>query len=313
MARSPVAISASLSLVLACALWGVATVISKQLLTSVPPITLLVLQLSTSVVVLWALTLASGLRSVSRRKLVPIALIGVLNPGLSYTLSMLGLAHTTASVATLLWAAEPAMIIVLAWLLLREVITFRLLALTATASCGVVLVSGLLGKADLAADSELGVALILGGVACCALYTVLSRKIAIDIDPLLTVTVQQTAGLLWALSIWRIELKGSALEAVLAMTTSVLAGAMLTGLMYYALAFWLYLSGLRRVPASTAGLFLNLTPAFGVAVAYVWLGERLTQMQWIGAGIILISVLALLTHNGAETQPPLTQLPNPER
>ena len=65
--------------------------------------------------------------------------------------------------------------------------------------------------------------------------------------------------------------------------------------MYYAAAFWLYLHGLRSLPASTASIFINLTPVFGVATAYAFLGERLTQLQWVGAVIIVFSVAALLT------------------
>jgi drug/metabolite transporter (DMT)-like permease len=59
-----------------------------------------------------------------------------LNPGLAYTLSMLGLTRTTASVATLLWAAEPVLIVALARLLLREPVTRRLITLTLAAACG---------------------------------------------------------------------------------------------------------------------------------------------------------------------------------
>ncbi|HET9359698.1 MAG TPA: DMT family transporter [Vicinamibacterales bacterium] len=62
-----------------------------------------------------------------------------------------------------------------------------------------------------------------------------------------------------------------------------------------AAAFWCYLNALRSGPATTAGIFPNLTPVFGVASAYIFLGERLTQTQWIGGATILLSVLALLT------------------
>jgi drug/metabolite transporter (DMT)-like permease len=55
------------------------------------------------------------------------------------------------------------------------------------------------------------------------------------------------------------------------------------------------LNALRSVPATTASIFLNLTPVFGVASAYIFLGERLSQSQWVGATAILLSVLALLT------------------
>ena len=37
-------------------------------------------------------------------------------------------------------------------------------------------------------------------------------------------------------------------------------GAMVSGILYYGLAFWLYLTALRHVPASYAGAFLPLIP-----------------------------------------------------
>ncbi len=287
-------ISPSVSLVLASAFWAVATVISKQLLSSVPPITFLVMQLAPSVLALWLFVIAKGMQPVHWRGVLPLALIGLLNPGLSYTLSMLGLTQTTASVATLLWAAEPALIVFMAWLVLREAITPRLVLLTATAACGVLLVSGLLNKSGADTGSLYGAALILGGVFCCAVYTVLSRKIPPAVDPLLTVAIQQTVGLLWAIAIWPFELQVSAVDAVHALTQREVFGGAVSGLMYYAAAFWFYLNGLRSVPASTASMFINLTPVFGVATAYAVLGERLTQVQCVGAVIILVSVVALL-------------------
>lgn len=305
MARYSLGIPPSVSLTLASAFWAVATVISKDQLASVSPITFLVIQLTPSVSVLWLLVLANGMEPMRWRGLLPLALIGLLNPGLSYTLSMLGLTRTTASVATLLWAAEPALIVATAWLVLREAITVRLLAATATAACGVLLVSGLVGKGDPVAGSGYGAALILGGVLCCALYTVLSRKIATTVDPLLTVALQQTVGLIWAVAIWPLELQGGAVDHVLALSQRSLLGGAVSGLMYYAAAFWFYLNGLRSVPASTASIFLNLIPVFGIATAYVFLGERLTQSQWVGAATILLSVVALL----AWSAPPKAHIP----
>ncbi len=295
MARNFLGISPSVSLVLATAFWGVATVISKELLATVPPITVLVLQLTPSVLVLWLIVLAKGMEPVRWRAVLPLAMIGLLNPGFSYTLSMLGLTKTTASVATLLWAAEPALIVIMAWLMLREAITIRLVAFTATAACGVLLVSGLLSTGVPVTGSGYGAVLILGGVLCCALYTVVSRSIAVTFDPLLTVALQQTVGLVWAVAIWPLELKGAGVDRLLLLSPGEVLGGAISGLMYYAAAFWLYLNGLRSVPASTAGIFINLTPVFGVATAYVFLGERLAQIQWVGAVIILVSVVVLLT------------------
>jgi len=227
--------------------------------------------------------------------LLPLVALGWLNPGLSYTLSMLGLTRTTASVATLLWAAEPALIVGMAWVVLREPLTGRLVALTATAACGVLLVSGVVVDGGSVAGDEYGTALILGGVLCCALYTVLSRGAASAVDPLLTVALQLTMGLVWAVAIWPLALRGDPVEHALALSPGELVGGAISGLMYYAAAFWFYLKALRSVRASVAGGFLNLTPLFAIATAHVFLGERLTQSQWIGAITIFLSVFALLT------------------
>jgi hypothetical protein len=45
----------------------------------------------------------------------------------------------------------------------------------------------------------------------------------------------------------------------------ILAFPVASGLVQYALAFWLHLVGLRRLPVGVAALFLTLTPFFGMA------------------------------------------------
>lgn len=295
MARLRLGSMPSVHLVLASAFWAAGTVIAKQVLTTIPPIAFLILQLAPSVIVLWCIVALTPKPSPTRRQLAMIAVLGWLNPGLSYTLSMLGLAETSASVATLLWAAEPALIVATAWLLLRERPSLPLIGLTALAACGVLLVSNLTAVG--APGGGYGGALILGGVLCCAIYTVLSRSIVTDVAPLFIVALQQSVGLAWVVAIWPFE-AGAAAD-MLALPPWDLAAGALSGLMYYVIAFWFYLRGLRSVQASTAGLFLNLIPVFGVAAAFAFLGEWLTALQWLGALITLVSVFMLLRINTA--------------
>ena len=292
------------ALVLAAACWGVATVITKHVLTNVPPLTLLVLQLTVSVVFLWAIVLVQRLRLPQRSDIVRLGGLGILNPGLAYTFGLLGLSYTTASMGTLLWAAEPILILGLAWLILRERLTPTLVAFSLLAIVGVVLVAGI----DVGVEQTsllLGNGLILTGVACCALYTVLTRRMVTNLDPLLIVVLQQTLALVWALAIWPLEW---AREGELGLTTISPASwgwAALSGVLYYALAFWCYIIGLKQMPASTVGMFLNLIPIFGIGAAYLFLGERLTLVQWIGGALILAAVVMVLRwqHGDATTAP----------
>jgi drug/metabolite transporter (DMT)-like permease len=293
MARSAAGIPPAVALTLGSALWGIATVISKAILASVPPLTFLPIQLVPSTCLLWTLVLATA--APRRRGWLPPALLGLLNPGLSYTLSMLGPAMTAASVATLLWAAEPALIVVAARLQLRETVGGRFLAATTAAASGVLLVSGIIGSGEFTGADAAGAGLVLGGVACCALYTVLSRRTAPTIDPLPAVAIQQTAALAGIAVLWPLVSSDRGMGGLAEPTRQELLGGALSGLMYCGAAFWLYLHALRFVPAVTAGIFLNLTPLFGVAAAYLFLGERLTPIQLTGGATILLSVLALLT------------------
>lgn len=282
-----------LPLAAACACWGTATVITKGLLASVSPLTLLAVQLTFSVAGLWGVVLIRGRRPLSRREMIQQGLLGWLNPGLSYTFSLLGLASATASLSTLLWATEPILILGLAWLVLRERLSGRLSALSTVAILGVLLVSGILGGSALAAEWR-STALILAGVLCCALYTVLARRLNVETDTLFSLAVQQSAALIWAAALWPFERTLAGTATAFPADGPTWIGSGLAGLIYYALAFWFYLRGLRRVSASLAGAMLNLTPVFGVAGGYLFLGERLAPLQWLGAGLILAAVLALV-------------------
>lgn len=290
------------TMLLAAAGWGLGSVMSKVVLNHVLPFTLLPVQLAASLSFLWAMAAVRRIRPPLRADTIRLGLTGVLNPGLAYTFGLLGLARTTASLNALIWATEPILILGLAWLILRERLSRPLLALSLAAIVGVMLVAGIDSGAG-EGGSLIGNLLVLAGTFCCALYTVLTRRIVADLDPLSVVTLQQTAALAWALLIWPLErLHGEATDlATISLTVWALAAA--SGLAYYALAFWFYIIGLKRTPASLTGQFLNLVPIFGVGGAYLFIGERLAPAQWIGAIVILGAVTAIYRMHRVEVIP----------
>lgn len=268
---------------------------SKDLLATVPPITILVFQLAPSAIVLWTLTILSRATLPRGRLLLSVGLLGLLNPGWSYTLNIFGLERSTASVATLLWAAEPIMILCLAWLFLGERLSHPLIILVGLGTAGVLLVSGLameIIQGMPARQGSFGALLILTGVFCCAVYAVIARSQTAD--PLSAVAIQQTVALSWSLAIWPIEVDSEVRTVLSVIPANELIKAVLSGLLYYAAAYWLYLHALRLMPASIVGSFFSLIPLFGVVGAYFLLGERMTSIQWTGALLILAAVAILL-------------------
>lgn len=303
MSHSPSRRRAALALTLAAASWGVGTVVSKRAVDEIPPLTLLPIQLAASLVALAFLMRLRGLPFRDRSASPVLGRLGLLNPGLAYALSLLGLVHITASMSVLLWAMEPLMVLFLAGLLLRERIGPSLVGLSLVAVAGMLLV---IYQPD-STGSFLGVTLTLAGVACCAAYTVVARRrldTAASTAPI--VAAQQVHVLGFALvlvaALWVLGGTVRPDQVTLAGWTSAVG----SGVLYYGLAFWFYLSALRHVPASFAATSFYLIPVFGVTGAFLLLGERLDAAQWLGAAIVLVAVFAILRRfpeGAAEPEP----------
>ena len=278
-------------LILAATCWGIGTVISKAALDEFPPITLLAIQLAASLAVL-AVLLRTQRVSILAGLPTRLGRLGLLNPGIAYALSLLGLVTITASLSVLLWALEPLLIVALAGAVLRERITPAFIALSLVAVAGMIVV-----LYDPAATSGeiIGVALTVAGVVCCAVYSVLTRRFIPDAQETGQVAFAQQAHAL-ALALVLVAVvaiaSGSAIPAIV--TPLGLASAVGSGVLYYAGAYWFYLGALRRVPASFAAVSFYLIPIVGLLASAILLGERLEPRQWVGSVIVLAAVLGVV-------------------
>ena len=303
MHRSLVPGSAARSLILAAACWGAGTVASKAATAEFPPLTLLPLQLAASVGFLTVLMRLRGLPLRDPASPPILGRLGLLNPGLAYALSLLGLTQITASLSVLLWAMEPVLILGLAHVVLGERLGRGLVGWSALAVAGMLLVI----QAPGTAGSWLGVGLTLAGVACCALYTIVTRRWLAGADSAAPVVLaQQLHALVLAVclagAVW---LAGGAVRAD-GVSALGWASALGSGVLYYAAAYWFYLSALRRVPAAVAATSFYLIPVFGVAGGQLLLSERLTEGQWVGAAIVVAAVIVVLRrvgHDAADVGP----------
>ncbi|MFC7496815.1 MULTISPECIES: DMT family transporter [unclassified Nocardioides] len=277
------------ALIAAAACWGFGTVTSKQVVDDVTPLTLLPAQLAVSCALLVAVALVRREPFAWTPSMRRLAALGALNPGAAYALGLVGLTSITASMYVLLWATEPVVILLLAALVLREHISPGLAVLVAVAVLGVLVVVYRPG----AAGDTVGIVLTLVSVGFCAAYSVLTRRMLLDDSALAVVLAQQAVALAFAAVLATIvTLAGGTGWDLSGPNTSAWLGAAVSGILYYGLGFWFFVTALRRVPASYAGAFLPLIPVFGLAAGYLT-GERLDARQWVGAVVIVTAVLAV--------------------
>jgi len=263
-------------------------VVSKRAIGEMSPFVLLPIQLAASVVVLAVLMRANGLSLTGSPRL--LGRLGILNPGLAYALGLIGLTYISASLYVLLWALEPMLILLLAGVFLGEGISRRFVLLSAIAAAGM----GLVVYDPSTSGQWPGVLLVLAGIVCCAAYTVIARRWVATSDSTAQVVIAQQTyalGFAAAVALVAVVVGGVRWSGV---STTALLSAIASGLLYYAAAYWFYLSALRSVPASLAATAFYLIPVFGVGASFAFLSERLEPGQWVGVGIVVLAVISIV-------------------
>jgi drug/metabolite transporter (DMT)-like permease len=284
------------------ACYGIAWVISKDSLHHIQPTLLITIQSFASVLCLIVLIYKQGHVLPRPSQLFKLGSIGILEPGLSYILSIQGLVLTTASNASLIGALEPIVTILLAALLLRERFDLSKAIIAALSIVGVCLISaaGVSGQPTLSGDG-----LVLIGVFFAALYAIASQRsmaLSRNLNPLIVALAQQSIALLFfiALTIGAATLNIEPLRLD-TIGLSDLMVAIVTGLLGHCLAFWLYLKALRYLSASDCSLYLSLIPVFGMTGALFFLGEQLSWNQGLG-GLVVIGAIGSLAMTQAESK-----------
>lgn len=220
---------------------------------------------------------------------------------------LFGVSLTTAVAAGVVMSSIPAVVAILSWIILKERIGRRTAAAIACAALGIGLFSLQKPEAASAALQEaafLGVAhsvwgnlLVFAAVVCEASYVVIGKRLTEGLGPKRISAIINLWGfaLVTPLGLW----------AARSFDFAAVSPGIWSLLVFYALAasvwtVWLWMTGLKTVPASRAGVFTVMLPVSAAAVGVLFMGERLTSMQMLAFGIALLGlVLATLPGRSA--------------
>jgi drug/metabolite transporter (DMT)-like permease len=76
----------------------------------------------------------------------------------------------------------------------------------------------------------------------------------------------------------------------------------ISGLLCTATTTLLWNWGIHHVPASRAGVFLNIEPVLGSVLGVELLGEKLGPYAWLG-GVLILAAAIVLTTRSHEAEP----------
>ena len=212
---------------------------------------------------------------------------------------LFGVSLTSAVAAGVIMAAIPAAVAIMSWLFLRERISLRVWVAIGFAVVGIGLVS--LSKTEQTGQSMhgpgadlklnqawLGHLLLIGAVLCESAYAVIGKKLTSALGPKRITALINGWGFVlvtplgvWAA--WGFDFGG------------VSAGSWAL-LVFYSLAasvwtVWLWMTGLKTVSSSQAGVFTVMLPISAAAVGVGLLGETLNTMQISAFAMALAGVV----------------------
>jgi drug/metabolite transporter (DMT)-like permease len=213
-------------------------------------------------------------------------------------LMLYGVSLTSAISAGVIMASIPAVVALLSWLILRERIAPRIWGAVVCAALGIALLGWVQpasgahrigsGEASVAAQ-WLGDLLVFGAVLCEASYAVIGKKLTGVLGPKRITSLIN----LWGFALVTPFGAYAALRFDFAGVQPGIWGL----LVFYSLAasiwtVWLWMTGLKRVPAAQGGVFTVMLPVSAALVGVFALGERLGPMQLLAfalavAGMVL--------------------------
>lgn len=210
---------------------------------------------------------------------------------LQFMIQFNGLKLTTVSHAALMVGAMPVILAVGATLFAHERLdmTGWLALLTSTAGVALIVLSGrrgVIGSGNLWGDL-----LVLISLVIALAWVLLNQHLMACGHSPVAVTAWNFLTGTPMLAIWVVlsdgplPYRGISVQVWLAVAAS--------GLLSTAASTLLWNWGIHRVPASRAGVFLNIEPALGSVLGVVLLGEHLGLGAWFGGSVIIGAAVVL--------------------
>jgi drug/metabolite transporter (DMT)-like permease len=219
-----------------------------------------------------------------------LSLPGLLQPGLAYILSFVGLQWMNSiSIETVVWSAEGVLMLPFSVVFLREKVSATTITLGCVALFGIGLLTlpaGLTGGASL--RSLAGSALVIAAVFAACWYTVLAQRDLRQYDPLLLTGLHHLSGFTLVLALRAISPQPA--EGFATPSAAGLGEAALAGLCLFGIPFWLYLRSLQQIGSSKAAQFLPIVPVLTVLLALIFLHEVLSPIQMVGSVVTITAV-----------------------
>ena len=270
----------------AASIWGGMYVVSKVVLEVIPPFALLTIRLVMGVLTLAVLLLLREQKEFTRRQFRDSFLVGIVGYGVSLGFQFVGTKLSTASNGSLVTSATPAFVLLFAPFLLNEKPTVRRLIALAASTLGVIAVIDP-RMANFSSSLSVGNLSLLAAALTWALYSVLVRRISMNMELLPSSAVMLLGGIPSSLLFGVFEVHQQGIGEI---TIGILGGILFLGIISTALAMFLWNYAFAQLPAASASLTFFAQPVVGTLLGWFFLGEKITPLFLLGGVLITMGI-----------------------
>ncbi|WER46977.1 DMT family transporter [Cupriavidus sp. WKF15] len=275
-------------LIASMALVGSNVGLGKSIIAHVPVLLFALLRFVIAIVCLSPWYRPARMRQVSRAEWRNLFLQAFFGTFLFTLLMLNGVRLTSAMAAGVITSTIPATVAILSWLWLRERLSRRTVASVLLAVAGVAVLNVARGSSHGAgsggSQALLGNLMILGAVVCESTYVILSRRLTQTLAAIEICAYTHLIGGLLMLPLGFIPLLDFDLSTVPMQTWLMLLWYALSASVF---SFWLWMKGIRHVPAQLAGVFTSVLPVAAAAYGIVFLGETPGWPHAVALGCVL--------------------------
>lgn len=278
-------------LIIATILWGGNFVIGRAVATELPPYTLAFLRWCVALIVFLPIAWSSLKQEwyLIRKHLLVVFFMSLTGVAAFNTLVYVGLHYTTAINASLMNTSTPIIIYILSFIFLKERLTKNQLIGTAISLTGVLaIISNGSVESLLELSFNFGDLIVLIAIICWSIYSLLVKQYSNHLPGNSTFLFSIMLGTLILFPFFMYELLNPTIHIIWSVGS--ISAIFYTGIFASIVAFICWNTGVIRLGANKAGIFLNFIPVFATIFAVLFIDESLQLFQVIGGLFVIIGV-----------------------
>ncbi|MDD5975823.1 MAG: DMT family transporter [Bacteroidales bacterium] len=279
-------LSAYLAIIFAMSVWACSFLFTQEALKSFNPITVVTIRMSLATLILGLVGIVTGQLQKIDKADIPLFLIaGFSQPFCYFICEAYGLTMVSATIASVILSTIPLFAPLFAWLLVKEKVLWNNVLGIVISLCGVLM---LVIKNDEMKVSALGILLLFIAVITAIVYSVCLKKIPSHYSNISIVFYVHAVSLLFFIPTFLIfDLKHfGEREILFSSIMSIIILAVVASVISYICFCYV----VRIIGVTKANAFCNIMPAITALAVWIFFGESISLLKWIGIFVVIIGL-----------------------